>query len=94
MSVSFIAYFSVKKSAIPPDEDHAFGHGKYEDASGLIEALLIVLAAGIIIWEAISKLIRGGEEVSVDLLYIGMIVMGFSALMNFIVSQNLMRVAQ
>jgi len=91
---SFIAYFSVKKSAVPPDADHAFGHGKYEDASGLIEALLIVLAAGIIIWEAISKLIRGGEEVSVDLLYIGMIVMGLSALMNFIVSQNLMRVAK
>ncbi|MBQ4135223.1 MAG: cation transporter [Methanocorpusculum sp.] len=91
---SFIAYFSVKKSAVPPDKDHAFGHGKYEDASGLIEALLIVLAAGIIIWEAVSKLIRGGEEISVDLLYIGMAVMGISAIMNFIVSQNLMRVAK
>ena len=91
---SFIAYVSVKKSAIPPDADHAFGHGKYEDASGLIEALLIVLAAGIIIWEAIIKLIHGGDTMSVDLLYIGMIVMGISAVMNFIVSQNLMRVAK
>ena len=91
---SFIAYFSVKKSALPPDEDHAFGHGKYEDASGLIEALLIVLAAGSIIWEAISKLIHGGDAVSVDLLFIGMIVMGLSALMNFIVSQHLMHVAK
>ncbi len=91
---SFIAYISVKKSAVPPDKDHAFGHGKYEDASGLIEALLIVLAAGIIIWEAVSKLIRGGEEVSVDLLFIGMIVMGVSALMNFFVSQHLMHVAK
>ena len=91
---SFIAYFSVKKSALPPDADHAFGHGKYEDASGLIEALLIVLAAGIIIWEAISKLIHGGDAVSVDLLFIGMIVMGISALMNFFVSQHLMHVAK
>ena len=46
---SFIAYFSVKKSALPPDDEHDFGHGKYEDASGVIEALLIVLAAVIII---------------------------------------------
>ncbi len=91
---SLIAYFSVKKSALPPDEDHAFGHGKYEDASGLVEALLIVLAAGIIIWEAVSKLVRGGETVSVDLLYVGLIVMGVSALMNFFVSQYLLKVAK
>lgn len=91
---SCIAYFSVKKSAEPPDADHAFGHGKYEDASGLIEALLIVVAAGIIIWEACHKLVSGGEMVSLDLLYAGMIVMGISAVMNFVVSQRLMKVAQ
>lgn len=91
---SCIAYFSVRKSAEPPDADHAFGHGKYEDASGLIEALLIVLAAGIIIWEACQKLISGGEMLSLDLLYAGMIVMGISAVMNFFVSQRLMKVAK
>ncbi|MCZ0860196.1 cation diffusion facilitator family transporter [Methanocorpusculum sp. MG] len=91
---SCIAYFSVRKSAEPPDADHAFGHGKYEDASGLVEALLIVLAAGIIIWEACHKLISGGEMVSLDLLYAGMIVMGISAVMNFFVSQRLMKVAK
>lgn len=91
---SCIAYFSVRKSAEPPDADHAFGHGKYEDASGLVEALLIVLAAGIIIWEACHKLFSGGEMVSLDLLYAGMIVMGISAVMNFFVSQRLMKVAK
>lgn len=91
---SCIAYFSVKKSAEPPDADHAFGHGKYEDASGLIETLLIVLAAGIIIWETCHKLVSGGELVSLDLLYAGMIVMGISAVMNFVVSQRLMKVAK
>ncbi|HJJ30484.1 MAG TPA: cation diffusion facilitator family transporter [Methanocorpusculum sp.] len=91
---SFIAYFSVRKSANPPDTDHAFGHGKYEDASGLIEALLIILAAGIIIFEAVSKLIHGGDTLSTDLLFIGMIVMGVSAVMNIFVSQKLMKVAK
>ncbi|HJK16767.1 MAG TPA: cation diffusion facilitator family transporter [Methanocorpusculum sp.] len=91
---SCIAYFSVKKSAEPPDEDHAFGHGKFEDASGLIEALLIVLAAGIIIWEACHKLLTGGEMISLELLYAGMIVMGISAVINFVVSQRLMKVAK
>ncbi len=91
---SCIAYFSVKKSAEPPDADHAFGHGKYEDASGLIEALLIVLAAGIIIWEAGHKLIFGGDAVTLELLYAGMAVMAVSAGMNFIVSRKLMNVAK
>jgi len=91
---SCIAYFSVRKSAEPPDADHAFGHGKYEDASGLVEALLIVLAAGIIIWEACHTLVSGGEMMSLDLLYAGMIVMGISAVMNFFVSQRLMKVAK
>lgn len=80
---SCIAYFSVKKSAEPLDEDHAFGHGKYENASGLVEALLIVLAAGIIVWEAVGKLLHGGEMISLGLLYVGMVVMGVSAVMNF-----------
>jgi len=91
---SSIAFLSVKKSSQPPDKDHAFGHGKYEDASGLFEALLIVVAAGIIIWEAITKLISGSENTSLDILTLGIIVMGVSALMNFIVSTKLMRVAK
>ena len=91
---SFIAYFSVRKSAMPPDVDHAFGHGKYEDASGLIEAMLIILAAAIIIWEAVNKLIHGGDTLSSDLLFIGMIVMAVSACLNFFVSQKLMKVAK
>lgn len=91
---SFIAYFSVKKSAQPPDADHAFGHGKYEDASGLIEALLIVVAAGIIIWEAISKIVDHSDTVFDELLFVGMVVMGLSAIINFFVSNHLMKVAK
>ena len=91
---SCIAFLSVRKSSQPPDRDHAFGHGKYEDASGLIEAILIVIAAGIIIWEAVSRLFLGDETQPLSHLYLGMIVMGVSAVMNFIVSQKLMKVAK
>ena len=57
-----IAYFSVKKSAEPPDAGHSFGHGKFEDVSGLIEALLIVAAAVIIIAEAVLRLLGRQEQ--------------------------------
>ncbi|HJJ27814.1 MAG TPA: cation diffusion facilitator family transporter [Methanocorpusculum sp.] len=90
---SLIAFFSVRKSSLPPDRDHAFGHGKYEDASGIIEAVLIVAAGGIIIWESIAHLLYP-ESLDFGHLYIGMIVMGVSAALNFIVSTCLMRVAK
>jgi len=40
-----IAFISVRKSGEPPDTGHSFGHGKFEDISGLVEALLIFIAA-------------------------------------------------
>ena len=45
LSASCLAFFSVSKSSKPADEDHPFGHGKYEDLAGFIEDLLIILTA-------------------------------------------------
>ena len=90
-----IAFFSVKKSAEPPDASHSFGHGKFEDVSGLIEALLIFIAAIIIIAEASLKLLAGGgQEFSPGLLSFGIAVMGISVLANWYVSSRLMKVAK
>jgi cation diffusion facilitator family transporter len=90
-----IAFFSVRKSAEPPDAGHSFGHGKFEDISGLIEALLIFVAAILIIIEAITKLLGGeSEPLPPDLLILGIAVMGVSALMNLYVSNRLMKVAK
>jgi cation diffusion facilitator family transporter len=90
-----IAFFSVKKSAEPPDAGHSFGHGKFEDISGLIEALLIFIAAIVIIVEGALKLLSGSEEeFSPTLLYAGIAVMGISVLANWYVSTRLMKVAK
>jgi cation diffusion facilitator family transporter len=90
-----IAFFSVRKSAEPPDAGHSFGHGKFEDISGLIEALLIFVAAVLIIWEAVTKLLgHTPEELKPELLLAGIAVMGISALVNWFISQRLMKVAK
>ena len=54
---ALIAFFAVKKSDTPADEKHSFGHGKFENLSGTIEAFLIFTAAAWILYEAIHKLI-------------------------------------
>ena len=90
-----IAFFSVKKSAEPPDAGHSFGHGKFEDVSGLVEALLIFGAAIIIIAEALLRLLIGPiQEFSPGLLSFGIAVMGISVLANWYVSSRLMKVAK
>ncbi|MGE5416434.1 MAG: cation diffusion facilitator family transporter [Acidobacteriota bacterium] len=86
-----IALFAVKTASKPPDEEHQYGHGKVENISGTIEALLIFVAAIMIIREAVGKLMHGGEVENVGW---GIVVMGVASLMNFFVSQYLMKVAK
>lgn len=88
-----MAYFSVKISDKPADQKHPFGHGKYENISGVIEALLIFVASGWIIHNAITRLILGEQLIGNYGLTLGFIVMMISALINLIVSRRLYKVA-
>jgi cation diffusion facilitator family transporter len=83
---SIIAFISVSLSAQPVDEDHPYGHGKIESVSGTIEAILIIIAGGLIIREAVHKLMIGGGVKHIDL---GLAVMLVSVVMNIFVSRAL-----
>jgi cation diffusion facilitator family transporter len=89
---AIIAFFSVSVSDNPPDSRHPYGHGKVENISGVIEALLIFIAALWIILEAIKKLL--GEKIELDAIALGSIVMLISAIVNIIVSRRLYKVAR
>jgi cation diffusion facilitator family transporter len=88
---SIIAFFSVKISDNPPDKEHPYGHGKFENLSGTIEAILIFIAAGWIIFEAVRKILVQQEVHSPG---IGAIVMVVSSVINILVSMKLYRVAK
>ena len=88
---ALIAFLSVRQAAKPPDETHRYGHGKIENVSGVIEAILIFVAAVWIIVEAIRRLIRGGAVASVGY---GIVIMAFSAVVNLVISEILFRVAR
>jgi cation diffusion facilitator family transporter len=92
LMAAVIAFFSVKVSDNPPDSRHPYGHGKVENISGVIEALLIFVAAIWIIAEAIKKLL--GEKIELDSIAIGSAVMLISAIVNTIVSRKLYIVAR
>jgi len=86
-----IALFAVHTAGKPADEEHPFGHGKIENISGTIEALLIFLAAAWIISEAIRKLIAPVEITGAGW---GVLVMLVSAVVNILVSHRLFTVGR
>jgi cation diffusion facilitator family transporter len=89
---AIIAFFSVRVSDNPPDSRHPYGHGKIENISGVIESLLIFIAAVWIVFEAVRKLL--GEKIELDSIALGSVVMLISALVNTYVSRRLYKVAR
>jgi cation diffusion facilitator family transporter len=88
---SIIAFFSVRVSDRPADHEHPFGHGKAENISGVAEGLLIFVAAGIIVYEAVQRLIVGA---TLHLLEVGLVIMAVSVIVNVIVSKYLHRTSK
>jgi len=84
---AIIAFYSVRKAAEPPDLHHHYGHEKVENLSGVIEALLIIAAAGVIIYEGILKIISGPH---LDHIWLGITVMLVSGVVNLVVSKKVL----
>jgi cation diffusion facilitator family transporter len=88
---SVIAYVSVRKAGEPADELHRYGHEKIENLAAAIEGMLILVGSGIIVFESLRRLIRGG---TVEHLGFGIAVVAFSAVANLIVSTLIARTAR
>jgi len=88
---SIIAFVSVRKADEPADREHPYGHEKLENLAAAIEGMLILVGAGIIIFEATRRLVTGAE---IEELGVGIAVIGLSAVANFAVSAFLYRRAR
>jgi cation diffusion facilitator family transporter len=88
---SVIAFVSVRKADEPADAEHPYGHDKVESLAATIEGMLILIGAGIIVYEATRRLVIGAEIETVPL---GLAVMAFSTVANFSVSAVLSRRAR
>jgi cation diffusion facilitator family transporter len=89
---SVVAFISVRKAAEPADADHPYGHERVENLAAVIEGMLIVVGAGIIIFEATRRLVDPPGEI--DALALGIAVAAVSMLANAVVSTFLYRRAR
>ncbi len=75
-------------AARPPDDSHAFGHGKAEYFSSNVEGILILVAAAGIAITAVERIIhpRAIEQIG-----IGVMISLIASLINFVVAQILLK---
>ncbi len=88
---STMARYSVKIANEPADERHSYGHGKFENLSGFIQAIIVVIIALFILSEAIRRIFTG---IDLEVLEYGIIIMIISVFGKLAISQNLLRVAR
>jgi cation diffusion facilitator family transporter len=72
IAATSMALFSIILSAKPADKSHLYGHGNVEYFSAGAEGILIVLAAGVIIYQAVGDIIAGPQlqSLSVGVIFI------------------------
>lgn len=78
-------------AALPPDEEHTYGHGKAEYFASGVEGALILLAAGGIVWAAIERL---RHPAAIEQPWAGLVVSAVASLVNFFVARVLLAAAR
>ena len=93
LMASVVALVSVRKADEPADAEHPYGHERVENLAAAIEGMLILVGAGVIVYEATRRLANGEAGLLSDL-GIGIAVIAFSAVVNACVALFLRRRAQ
>lgn len=88
---SVVAFVAIRRSGSPPDEDHNYGHGRFENLAGVFEGAILLGVGGGVVYGAVNSILNGPE---LELLGFGIGVMALSAVVNLFVSRWLLRVAR
>jgi len=67
LAAAVVTCLAVRAASKPPDRDHAYGHGKVENLSALVETLLLLATCAWIIYEALQRLIYKNVDVELNI---------------------------
>jgi cation diffusion facilitator family transporter len=88
VAVTFIA---IRVATKPADREHPFGHGKAENIAAIVQAMLIFIVGGLIIYSAVHKIMVGA---TVELPEAGIGVMLVSMIASIFLSRHLFKVSR
>ena len=88
LTAGIVALAMLTVAALPPDDSHAYGHSKAEYFSSTTEGILILVAAGGIIFAAIQRFLNPQP---LEQLGIGLIVSAAASAVNFAAARILLQ---
>ena len=86
-----VTFFAVRIATRPADEEHPFGHGKVEDMAGMVQGVLLFIAAGLIIYSSVGRIIN---KTPIELAEAGMVAMAVSMVASVLLSRHLLKVSR
>ncbi len=89
---ALITLLAVRVADRPPDREHHYGHGKFENLSALVETLLLVITCAWILYEAYNRLVTRNVEIGINVW--SFVVILVSIVIDYSRSTALSRVAK
>ncbi|MBM4446910.1 MAG: cation transporter [Chloroflexi bacterium] len=86
-----VTFFAVRIATKPADEEHPFGHGKVEDMAGAVQGVLIFVAAGLIVYSSVGRIIN---RTTIGLAEAGIGAMAVSMVASILLSRHLLKVSR
>lgn len=90
-AAAIITFFAVRAASKPADRGHAYGHGKVENLSALVETFLLLGTCAWIIYQSISRLLSAQVVVNASVWTFGVMIV--SIIVDFSRSRLLYRIA-
>lgn len=79
---TFALFIATRASLRPPDEEHMYGHEKFESIGGLVAGFALIGVSILIMYEAIVKLAQN-TPLNLDLKSAGFIAIGYTFCIDF-----------
>jgi cation diffusion facilitator family transporter len=80
---SVMLFFAARAALKPPDEEHTYGHEKFEAIGGLISGLILIGVAFLIFYEAATRIISGAHFTE-GLQFFGFIAIGYTLCIDIV----------
>jgi cation diffusion facilitator family transporter len=90
---TLMTYFAVRVSGKPADAEHHYGHGKIESVTALAETALLFVLSGVVIWEAVQRLLGSSHGHAVEATFWAFGIIVVSIVVDFFRARLLYRVA-
>ncbi len=85
-----VLFVATRASLRPPDEEHMYGHEKFESIGGLVGGIALVGVALLIMYEAIIKIMQN-QTINMGLEHFGFIAIGYTFCIDFFRVGTLMK---